>query len=165
VDKPVALSLDTPSIECLLWNYTPSPFEPEAVYTINGLVRDSFPVALEAPQSPFNVVATVHNACTDTTVSTTLLVIYPEQVYILSPDTALCTETPSLPLWASDSTGIWSGAHLFRYQGQTWFNPVDTGSYQLIYTRGIGICLSRDTMNIRVAPSDSIRAGADIIRM
>lgn len=162
VDKPVALSLDTPSVECLLWNYTPAPFEPEAVYTINGIVSDSFPVALEAPQSPFNVVATVQNACTDTTVSTTLLVIYPEQVYILSPDTALCTETPSMPLWASDSTGFWSGDHIFKYQGQTWFNPVDTGLYQLIYTRGVGICLSRDTMHVWVAPSDSIQAGADI---
>lgn len=162
VDKPVALSVDTPSVECLLWNYTPAPFEPEAVYTINGVVRDSFPVALGAPQSPFNIVATVHNACTDTAVSTTILVIYPEQVYILSPDTALCTETPALPLWASDTTGFWSGEHLFKYQGQSWFNPVDTGTYQLIYTRGTGICLSRDTMNIRVAPSDSIQAGADI---
>ncbi len=162
VDKPVPLALDTPAVECLLWNYTPSPFEPEAVYTINGIVSDSFPVALEASQSPFNIVASVQNACTDTVVSTTLLVIYPEQVYILSPDTALCTETPSLPLWASDSTGIWSGQHLFKYQGQTWFNPVDTGNYRLIYTRGTGICLSRDTMDIWVAPSDSIRAGDDI---
>jgi gliding motility-associated-like protein len=162
IDKPVVLRLDSLPVECLLRNYTPSPFEPEAVYKINGITRDTFPVSLEAPQSPFHVVATVQNACTDTTVSTTLLVIYPEQVYILSPDTALCTETPSLPLWASDSTGFWSGEHLFKYQGQTWFNPVDTGIYQLIYTRGVGICLSRDTMNISVAPSDSIQAGADI---
>jgi gliding motility-associated-like protein len=162
VDKPITLSLDTVSVACLLWDYTPTLFEPEAIYSINGVVIDSFPVALEAPQSPFHIIATVQNTCTDTTVSTTLLVIYPEQVYILSPDTALCTGTPSFPLWASDSTGFWSGEHLFKYQGQTWFDPFTPGSYQLVYTRGLGICLSRDTITIQVAPSDSIQAGTDI---
>jgi gliding motility-associated-like protein len=162
VDKPVTLSLDTPSVECLLWNYTPAFFEPEAIYSINGVVADSFPVALEASQSPFHLVSTVQNTCTDTTVFTTLLVIYPEQVYIRSPDTALCTGTPSFPLWASDSTGFWSGEHLFKYQGQTWFDPVTPGFFQLVYTRGVGICLSKDTMFIQVSPSDSIQAGADI---
>jgi gliding motility-associated-like protein len=162
VDKPIALALDTPSVECLLWNYTPSPYEPEAVYTINNIVIDSFPLALEAANSPFNVVATVQNTCTDTTLSTTLRVIFPEEVYILSPDTALCTQTPAFPLRASDSTGYWTGQHLFSYQGQTWFDPVNPGSYPLVYTRGVGICLDRDTIIIQVAPSDSIEAGADI---
>ena len=162
VDQPVTLALDSPSVACLLWHYTPGFFEPEAIYSINGVVADSFPVVLEAPQSPFHIIASVHNACTDTTAATTLLVIYPEQVYILSPDTALCTETPSFPLWASDSTGFWSGEHLFKYQGQTWFDPVTPGTYSLVYTRGVGICLSRDTMTIQVAPFDSVKAGADI---
>lgn len=162
IDKPITLSLDTPSVECLLWNYTPTPFEPEAVYTINNVVIDSFPFPLTAVNSPFQVVATVQNTCTDTTVSTTLLVIYPEEVHILSPDTALCTQTPSFPLSASDSTGYWTGEHLFTFQGQTWFNPVNPGVYTLIYTRGVGICLDRDTISIQVAPADSIKAGADI---
>lgn len=162
IDKPITLALDTPSVECLLWNYTPSPYEPEAVYTINNVVIDSFPFALEAQFSPFNVVATVHNACTDTTVSTTLRVIYPEEVHILSPDTALCTQTPSLPLFADDSTGYWTGAQIFNYQGQTWFDPVSAGIFQLVYTRGVGICLDRDTLIIEVAPFDSIEAGADL---
>ncbi|MDO8366933.1 MAG: PKD domain-containing protein [Saprospiraceae bacterium] len=162
IDKPITLTIDTPSIECLLWNYTPATFEPEAVYTINNVVIDSFPFPLTAANSPFNVVATVQNTCTDTTVSTTLLVIYPKEVDILSPDTALCTQSPSFPLWASDSTGYWTGEHLFNFQGQTWFNPVNPGVFALVYTRGVGICLDRDTISIQVAPSDSIEAGADI---
>jgi gliding motility-associated-like protein len=162
IDKPITLSLDTPSVECLLWNYTPAPYETEAVYTINNVIIDSFPFPLEAANSPFNVVATVQNTCTDTTVATTLHVIYPEEVYILSPDTALCTQTPSFPLFASDTTGYWTGEHLFNYQGQTWFDPVNPGIYPIVYTRGVGICLYRDTITLEVAPFDSIEAGADI---
>jgi len=162
IDKPITLSLDTPSVECLLWNYTPTPYEPEALYTINNVVIDSFPISLGAANSPFNVVATVLNTCTDTTVSTTLQVIYPEEVYILSPDTALCTQTPSFQLLASDTTGYWTGEHLFNYQGQTWFDPVSPGIYPVVYTRGVGICLYRDTITIEVAASNSVVAGADI---
>lgn len=163
VQEAYPLNLNQPAPACITANYTPSPFDPNATYTVNGAPQSSFPLPLDAAGSPYTIVATANNTCGDVDKSVVLEVIEPVDVAISAPgDTVICSGTDPLPLLASDTIGVWSGAGIISTPQGYFFDPVTPGDYQLVFARGFDLCRRADTLHIRVEPGDGVQAGPDL---
>ena len=162
VEEPYPLVLDTPSDACLSTVFIPLPFDSSAVYTINGVAQATFPVILDNTGSPYTISASAANACGPVNRSTTLRVIEPVDVSVLSPlDTVLCSEGALIPLIASDTIGQWSGGGIVQTADGPAFDPIAPGDFLLVFTRGFDVCLRADTVRIRVEPGNSVSLGPD----
>jgi len=163
VEQAYPLALDAPADACLSVGYTPSPFDPQAAYAINGTPQTTFPLTLDDQNSPYTITATANNACGDVTLSATLNVLAPVEVSILAPlDTVLCSGGVPIPLLASDSIGQWSGLQIIQIPGGPAFDPMSPGDFQLVFARGFDACRRADTLNIRVEPGDGVSLGPDL---
>lgn len=63
-------------------------------------------------------------------------------------DTTVCQSNIAFTLTGSPAGGSWSGTALVTTGGQ--FTPSAAGSYTVVYTRGSGSCIARDTMVVNV---------------
>ncbi len=163
VEGPYALQLNAPPVGCISTQYMPEPFDTNAQYYINGTWQTSFPIGLSAQGAPYVITAVAHNTCGEVRDSVVLNIVLPVEVSIEAPnDTVVCSGTAPLPLRASDTIGQWVGPHLEQTpQGDWVFNPVQAGTYTLIFERGSGLCRRADSVQVRVEPSDGVTAGPD----
>jgi large repetitive protein len=68
-------------------------------------------------------------------------------------DTSLCADGSTLVLTGSPAGGTWSGSPLVSAGGN--FTASTAGIYQLIYSRGAGSCIGRDTVTVTVVAAVS----------
>ena len=68
-------------------------------------------------------------------------------------DTSVCAGSGILKLSGLPSGGLWSGNSLVTSDGK--FTPGTSGSFQLIYSRGTGSCIGKDTMVVTVVAAVS----------
>ncbi|MFM7400328.1 MAG: hypothetical protein ACKO4W_05430, partial [Bacteroidota bacterium] len=91
VIEPPVLSLVPQRDTCVEFSYTPFPYQPAAVYRINGLQVDTFPVVLPVSNTPYFIEAELNHTCTYRLLRDTFLVQTARDVVILSPDTSKLT--------------------------------------------------------------------------
>ena len=152
VEQSYNLQLSPQVDGCNSLVYSPTPFDANVQYTINGAIQSSFPVALPVSNTPYIVSASVTNTCGLKLLADTFMVVAPVAVNIQSPgqDTVVCQNTASIPLFASPPGGNWSGSGISGPTGNQVFNPSATGTALLIYARGAGACERRDTIRVQV---------------
>jgi large repetitive protein len=68
-------------------------------------------------------------------------------------DTSLCAGADMLKLSGTPAGGVWSGSALVSADGN--FSPTTPGNYSLIYSRGSGSCIGRDTVIVTVVAAVS----------
>ncbi len=138
---------------CLALDYTPPGFNPNATYTINGVIQSSFPVTLSI--GIYEVVCSLTNACGDQIQEDTFEVFGQVDVSILSPfpDTTLCLNSDSIMILYAPTGGTWTGPHLSFYGDSVFFHPVAVGDFTLTYTAGPGVgaaCTDSESITITV---------------
>ncbi|MEY3367755.1 MAG: hypothetical protein RI973_910 [Bacteroidota bacterium] len=165
VETPYLLSLDEPELGCVSTDYTPSPYDPAVDYFIDGVLQDSFPVALVAAESAYSITAAFANSCGNWEVNIYTNVIVAEAVEILAPvEMLFCEGAPAVPLLASDTIGNWSGPHVSQTAAGAFFNPVSPGVFAIHFERGSGICYTADSIVLTVLPADTVDAGGEQFR-
>ena len=163
VELPIEVALDTPALACLETLFTPTPFNDNLVYQVNGAIQDSFPIQLDAAYGPYVITASTGNSCGLAEKSVVSEFIAPEDVEIYSMDTVLCSGTGRIYLEASDTIlGFWEGQHIFKNSGGFYFDPVDPGTYLLVFVRGFDLCRRTDSITVKVAPGNAVEAGEDL---
>ena len=125
---------------CLTLNYTPNGYNPDATYTINGVVETNFPTMLGV--GTYTVTCDISNECGSQTQSETFEVFGQENVSILFPssDTTLCVGSDSIMILYDPTGGDWMGDHLIFYGDSVFFDPVEVGVFEIFYKKGIGNC-------------------------
>lgn len=145
-----ALTLAPQPDDCAPLNYSPSPFSPNAVYTLNGNPM-TFPQTLDTGQ--YVVVGTLTNVCGMQEVADTFQVEMPVPVQITStaPFDTLCRGGAPVLLSADQPGVTWEGQNISNVGGQTYFTPVATGSFlvQAVYLKNTN-CEQRDSAFIFV---------------
>jgi large repetitive protein len=63
-------------------------------------------------------------------------------------DTSICAGSETLVLTGTPSGGVWSGSSFVSTNGN--FIPSTPGTYALVYSRGSGSCIGRDTVTVIV---------------
>lgn len=146
----VALTQPEQMDACLELIYTPDPYNPNASYTINGVIQSTFPVTLAV--GDYEVICTLMNECGTQTTIDNFTVFDQEDVTILSPfpDTTLCVGSDSIMIFYEPFGGTWEGDHLLIYGDSVFFNPTDTGSFEITYEKGIGACKDMESIIIHV---------------
>ena len=164
VELPIEIALDIPALACLETEFTPAPFDSSLLYQVNGAIQDSFPVKLNAAFGPYMITASASNSCGLAEKSVVSEFIAPEDVEIYSRDTVLCSGTGRIYLEASDTIlGFWEGEHIFQNSNGFYFDPVDPGSYLLVFVRGFDLCRRTDSIRVNVAPGNAVEAGEDLV--
>ncbi|MEL7120383.1 MAG: PKD domain-containing protein [Bacteroidota bacterium] len=160
-----ALSLQNEPDACSALEYTPTPFIPEATYTINGNVITDFPVSLTTSPNPYLIKAQLQNACSDDPQvrRDTFFIQEPEPVDILVPssDTVVCLNTDTINLSASIPGGSWriNGSAI----GNSFFpNDFAVNTYTLEYTVGESGCEVSSQVNIELLDGPQLDIGDDL---
>ena len=131
-----------------------------ATYTVNGQVVDpSKELSFGFDPKPYIISAKLTNACGTQTVADTFTVAAAQQVKIISlpKDTTICVSNVALPLLANILGGTWSTQGVQQQNGKTVFVPATSGNYTITYSNGVGKCLTRDTVRVKV---DGVQATA-----
>ena len=151
VQAPILNLIPQPDA-CISLSYSPNPDDMNAIYKINGSVKNSFPIVLSSSNMPYTVEATLTNECGMQIRRDTFWVLDPVPVSIKFPtkDTVICQFTDTLTLAAIPSGGTWQGQNLKNIGGKEVFIPSSTGTFPIIYIRGSGNCERRDTVKIKV---------------
>lgn len=138
---------------CLELEYTPENFNPDATFTINGDTVSNFPIMLDTGN--YQVIAFIKNECGPQQTIDNFRVFPRESVSILFPtDTTVCVGTDSILIVYTNPGGSWTGDHLSFMGDTTYFIPVDTGSFQLIYSKGLDACKDEFSITINVVGSN-----------
>lgn len=160
VEQGYDLLLEQPELGCIEVQYTPMPgIDPNAAYTINGVPQNSWPTTLPASGAPYTIVASAQNTCGPISKTVVLEIDVPVDVSILQPqnDTVLCGGTADLPLLGSDTSGQWSGPNIVQTPGGYIFQPpIGGGDFELVFSRGQGVCRRADTIQVRVEPGNGV---------
>ncbi|MFK7809885.1 MAG: PKD domain-containing protein, partial [Saprospiraceae bacterium] len=131
----VALTLQNQPDGCVTLEYTPNPYNPDAVYTINGDVQVTFPVSL--PIGEYVVECDLENECGPQTQTDEFEVVPEVNAEILSPgDTTLCPDATLVLLEAIPLGGTWSGSLNLTSNtdgDSTWYNPMPGETAVLTY--------------------------------
>ena len=147
-----ALSEPNQEDACLTLDYTPENFNPDAEYTINGMLQTSFPVTLDIGE--YTVICNLTNECGSQTTTDVFEVFGQENVSIISPptDTSICVGSNPIPILYSPGGGLWVGEHLIIVDstGEVFFDPVEVGSFSITYRKGVGDCEDVETITINV---------------
>ncbi|GAB3702154.1 hypothetical protein GCM10027592_31230 [Spirosoma flavus] len=160
IDLP-PLSLVPQPDSCTAFRYRIVSPTANATYTFNGQpLATNAEVEVPVSPTPYIVQAQISGQCGTRTVRDTFYVQAPEAIRITAPvltapgrQTAVCAGTSRITVQANLPNGVWSGTGkaLLETQGaNTFFNPRTTGQYDLIYSRGNGVCRRSDTIRIAV---------------
>lgn len=138
---------------CAALDYVPVPFLDSAIYRINGIVFDSFPVYLPLADTPYLLEAQLTSFCSDKVVWDTFMVQTVPEVAIFYPteNRILCQGEDTL--WIEATPGLnWTGggSNLHIDGQQVYFVPKVPGEFLLIGSRGVGVCRKADTLHILV---------------
>lgn len=96
------------------------------------------------------------NGCTNSdTRSATVVDPVPSNA---GPDLAVCTDAANVVLNGTPEGGTWTGPGV---TSGGIFDPTAAGTFNLVYSTGVGNCLTRDTMQLVVNPLPVVNAGAD----
>ncbi len=151
-------SLDTPNQPdaCLTLEYTPENYNPNATYTINGMVETDFPITLGV--GSYTVVCSLSNECGLQTTTDVFDVFDQEDVSILFPtaDTTLCVGSDSVMILYNPPGGTWTGEHLIFYGDSVFFDPVEIGVFEIGYSKGIADCADTESITFTVEGVDVI---------
>ena len=148
-----ALSQPSQPDACLTLEYTPDNFNPNATYTINGMVETNFPITLGIGN--YTVVCSLTNECGSQTTTDNFEVFDEENVSILFPtmNTTICVDSDSILILYSPTGGIWTGEHLTIYGDSVFFHPVEIGSFEITYSKGVGDCADSESIIFTVEDS------------
>ncbi|MBD2753282.1 PKD domain-containing protein [Spirosoma validum] len=160
IDLPPLTLLPQPD-SCASFRYRLINPNPNATYTFNGQpLAPNADVEAALSPTPYIVRGELRNMCGTRVMSDTFFVQAPQAVRITTPNittpdrkTAVCAASARFPLQTNLPNGTWSGSGraLIETQGtNTFFNPKTTGQYELIYSRGNGVCRRSDTIRIAV---------------
>lgn len=124
----------------------------DAEYTINGtlIANADFPVTLDT--GIYIIEGRLENICGIQTKVDTVIVSPPETVSILSPtDTTICVGSDSILISYTNPGGTWQGDHLIIRGDTVYFDPTDSGRFELTYSKGVGDCEDTESIFVNVA--------------
>lgn len=146
----VQLTLNPQPDVCNSFSYTPSPYISGAVYKVDNVIVNSFPITLNVGAHTTSV--TLTNACGTQTLNDAFNVTAPQNVQILSPadNQTVCQNSPYIYLKPNISGGTFSGGTVVVRNDSSFFNPINTGTFQITYNYGTGSCQRSASINIIV---------------
>lgn len=136
---------------CVPLVYTPTPFSPNAIYTLNGNPV-TFPITL-TDTGQYVLQGNLTNLCGNQTVTDVFELNLPENVAITSPydNLTLCKGDQKVLLVADKTNVGWQGQHVVKVGDFYYFEPAENGSFDIvaIYQAGTS-CERKDTITIHV---------------
>jgi len=151
--EAVALTLTPQPDECKALQYTPKPYNKDAIYTVNGTPQSNFPVTLALSNNPYLIMATLTNECGTQRLPDTFFLRAALPAVIATPPALRCVGGDTIALSASPLGGRWDGAPgmILVGSGQSRFVPSKAGIFNLVYTVNPGSsCERKDTVRITV---------------
>jgi len=163
VQSTNGLRMDPFPDDCKTVLYTPSPFDPDAEYTINGATISSFPIGLPPNSQPYVVVARLENKCGTQFAVDTVRIEAPEQVQITEPENMIrvCESSAIISLKGSIPGGTW---RINGIKKDSLFNPSEfgQGTHVVSYEAGEPGCTTEDEIYIQVVPGPDLELGPDL---
>ncbi|MBK9793182.1 MAG: PKD domain-containing protein [Sphingobacteriales bacterium] len=159
----VQLTLNPQPDVCNSFSYTPSPYITAAVYKVDNVIVNSFPITLNI--GSHTVSATLSNACGTQTKTDAFVVSGPQDVQIVSPanNQTVCQNSPYVYLKPNIEGGSFSGGTIVVRNDSSFFNPVNTGNFTVTYNYGTGNCQRSASITITViADQLSLTAQPDV---
>jgi gliding motility-associated-like protein len=146
----VQLTLNPQPDVCNSFSYTPSPYIPGAIYKVDNVIVNSFPIILNVGAHTTSV--TLTNACGTQTLNDAFNVTAPQNVQILSPadNQTVCQNSPYVYLKPNIGGGSFSGGTIVVRNDSSFFNPVNTGNFTVTYNYGTGNCQRSASITITV---------------
>lgn len=146
----VQLTLNPQPDVCNSFSYTPSPYITAAVYKVDNVIVNSFPITLNI--GSHTVSATLSNACGTQTKTDAFVVSGPQDVQIVSPanNQTVCQNNPYVYLKPNIEGGSFSGGTIVVRNDSSFFNPVNTGNFTVTYNYGTGNCQRSASITITV---------------
>ncbi|MDO8366932.1 MAG: PKD domain-containing protein [Saprospiraceae bacterium] len=153
VIKPPSVQLQAQGDTCTAIAYTPIPLDTAAVYTINGIEYDSFPVFLPLSNNFYFLEAEMKNFCGEVHAYDTFALRTASNIAIAFPngDVTACINSDTIKIFAFPA-GAWfgpSGSFLNDSTG-VYFIPNTVGEFEVITSIGIGVCRRADTIHFTV---------------
>ncbi len=151
-----ALSQPNQPDGCMELSYTPENFNPNATYTINGVLQSIFPTVLGI--GSYEVICNLTNECGSQTTVDNFEVFDAVEVNILSPfpDTTICLNSDSIMILYGPLGGVWTGENLLVQGDSVFFNPVSLGEFELTYGISVGVGTACDDVeSITITVIDS----------
>ena len=153
VIKPPAVQLQAQVDTCTAISYTPIPLDTAAVYTINGIAFDSFPVALPLSNDFYFLEASMKNFCGEVHAYDTFALRPAGNIVIAYPngDVTACLNSDTIEIFAFPA-GSWSGPSASFRNDSTgvFFIPNTVGDFEFITSIGAGVCRRADTIRFTV---------------
>ena len=151
VIETAVLNLTPQLDECISLDYTPTPFNNEATYEVDGMVVTSFPITLSVGQHTVLATLPPNDVCPTLPLTDTFFVSPEETASIATPDTTVCDRASTIVFEASPGGGNW------RINGQTFNGSINPGSrapgvYTITY--GNDPCLTSDTRTLTILGSE-----------
>ncbi len=146
----VQLTLNPQPDVCNSFSYTPSPYIPGAIYKVDNVIVNSFPIILNVGAHTTSV--TLTNACGTQTLNDAFNVTAPQNVQILSPadNQTVCQNSPYVYLKPNIGGGSFSGGTIVVRNDSSFFNPVNIGNFTVTYNYGTGNCQRSASITINV---------------
>ena len=153
VIKPPAVQLQAQPDTCTVVSYTPIPLDTAAIYRINGIEYDSFPVLLAFSNDVYFLEAEMKNFCGEAFAYDTFALRPASNIAIAYPngDTTVCINSDTIELFAFPA-GSWYGpsANFFSDTSGVYFIPDTVGNFEVVTSIGAGVCRRADTIRFTV---------------
>lgn len=136
---------------CVPLVYTPNPFLPNAIYTLNGNPV-TFPITLTTP-GQYVLQGSLTNICGTQTVTDVFELNLAENVAITSPynNLTLCKGDQKVLLVADKTNVSWQGQHIIKIGDFSYFDPAENGNFGIVAVYQAGTsCEKKDTITIHV---------------
>lgn len=146
----IDINLSSQSDVCIPFQYTPSPYTPNANYTINGQEIKTFPYLVDK-QGKYEVKAILKNNCEEVTKSIDFEALDANDLKIIyNGPLSVCVNSDPILLKSSFSNGIFSGNHINVINGETYFTPETTGAHKIKLSLPISNCNTFDEITFEV---------------
>jgi|GEM_PF-1902310 len=161
-----SLTLEKQLDQCLSLNYTPTPLDANATYSIDGQVvnNSDFPRSLEARSAPYLIEAVLPDLCGDIVKRDTFRVFAPTIPSLVTPsqDTSICATDSRLLLQADPPGGTWVHERII-HEGEDYYFDLSGpgGTFTVEYRFGSGDCERSTQVNINI-DEVSVDIGPDV---
>lgn len=153
VIKPPVVQLQAQRDTCTAISYTPIPLDTAAVYMINSVEFDSFPVVLPLSNDVYFLEAVMKNFCGEVHAYDTFALRPAGNIVIAYPngDVTACIDSDTIEIFAFPA-GNWSGpsANFRNDSTGVFFIPKTVGDFEFITSIGSGVCRRADTIRFTV---------------
>jgi gliding motility-associated-like protein len=142
VIKADILSLNHQVDTCLTFSYEPKPKIAGVIYTIDGVVVNSFPTPLQPRLKKYLISAFLPNDCGNQMAADSFFIRIPSPLSGISPskDSVLCQSNIKFMLKGTPSGGIWTGQNVTKSGNDYFFEPSTIGNTKVTYSVGSGTC-------------------------